>query len=95
MSNDEPILYETRAAYIAALILDMDTIVAEELPYAGRAHRRRAMKIAEIQAKQRITPELWETRLQGNADEQEFIGAEFLRAARIAFVHALDEMGYR
>jgi hypothetical protein len=95
MSNDEPILYATRAAYIAALIADVDTIVAEELPYAGRAHRRRAMKIAEIQAKQNITPELWETRLQGNADEQEFIGAEFLRSARIGFISALEEMGYR
>ena len=95
MSNDNPTLYETRGAFIAALILDMDTIVAEELPYAGRAHRRRAMKIAEIQAKQSITPELWETRLQGNADEQEFIGAEFLRRARIGFIGALEEMGYR
>ena len=95
MSNDELTLYETRGAYIAALVADMDTIVAEELPYAGRAHRRRAMKIAEIQALQNITPELWETRLQGNADEQEFIGAEFLRVARNAFIQALEEMGYR
>lgn len=62
---------------------------------AGRARRRGARRIAADVADKRITAELWESRLKGNAEEQASVAVQFLRAMQISLVNAMEEMGVR